>query len=465
MQPVLSAVRRSSLLKVAGIAILVLLMLIPMAMTRGVIHDRSSVNSEARYEIMRSWGNEQTLSGPMLVVPYKALVRERYGDQFTGNRISIDSEAYLLPETLRIHADMQTEIRYRGIHEFPVYTATTVIEGTFSAPSVGGLGIDSADIDWSRAYFALPVADARAIRNTPEISINGSSTRFESNGKQLPGFPPLITAAASALDLNADNSNRDRPISFRIEVDLGGTERIQFLPLGDTTEVSVTSDWPSPSFAGTYLPEEREIDEEGFSASWRVTSLGRALPSRFLSSNTDSIGIANAAFGVDLFVPVGLYQLADRATKYAVLFIGLTFVAYFLFEVLTGIQLHPIQYLLVGFSNTLFYLMLLSFAEHVGFGIAYVMSSVASIALIATYSVTVLKSRRRATTIVALLAGLYCFLYLTLKAESYAMLAGTIGLWVVLAVIMYLTRKIDWYRWGGSDDALPQDDMFAGKRT
>jgi inner membrane protein len=176
-----------------------------------------------------------------------------------------------------------------------------------------------------------------------------------------------------------------------------------------------------------------------------VSGFGRTYPSRWLSTTDPYQVVDDSAFGVNLFVPIGLYQLTDRATKYAIMFIGLTFVAYFLFEILAGLRLHPLQYLLVGFGNAIFYLLLLSLAEHVGFGLAYMLSAAGSIALIAGYSLAVLGDRRRALTMLGILAGLYSFLYLTLNAESYAMLAGSLGLWLILAAVMYLTRKIDWY--------------------
>ncbi len=213
------------------------------------------------------------------------------------------------------------------------------------------------------------------------------------------------------------------------------------------------SPWPSPGFIGSYLPETREISDKGFTASWRISSLGRSYPSRWTSTETHLANAEQSAFGVNLFVPIGLYQLTTRATKYAILFIGLTFVGYFLFEVMAGLRLHPLQYLLVGFANTLFYLLLLSLAEHIGFGLAYLTSTLASAGLITGYSISVLGTRTRALLMMAILAILYSFLYLILSAESYAMLAGSIGLWATLGLIMYLTRRINWF-----DQAAPVPD-------
>jgi inner membrane protein len=235
-------------------------------------------------------------------------------------------------------------------------------------------------------------------------------------------------------------------LPFEIDLDVAGGESLHVLPLGDTTSITMRSPWPSPSFTGRYLPHHREVGDDGFVAEWTLSGLGRPLPAAWMDGTLDaSIGTASAV-GVEMYSPVDLYQKTLRATKYALLFIGLSFVAYFLFETMGRLQLHPMQYLLVGFANALFYLLLLSLAEHTGFGMAYVLSAGASVVLIAGYSRSVLGGARAAGIMTALLTGLYLFLYLVLQAEDYAMLAGALGLWIILASIMFLTRRIDWYR-------------------
>ena len=437
MQISFNGARRSASLKIFVIGFLTLLMLIPMAMIRDVIRDRQHAATQARNDITRAWGGAQTIGGPVLIVPYTLTQVTQY-----GKRVVSEGRVHWLPDTLNIDAQLSTEVRYRGLHEVPVYTAQTRIRGGFSAVDTDGLGIDNAVLDWSRSFVALSISDARAIRNAPVIEIEGHAVRFEAGGKQLANMAPQIIAPlGTAMSLDGPIG----AVNFAIDLDLSGTDRLQVLPLADTTNVRLESAWPSPSFTGKYLPETREIRDDGFNATWRISSLGRDLPSRWIDNEQDSWHADNAAFGVDLFVPIGLYQLSTRATKYAVLFIGLTFVGYFMFEAVGGLRLHPLQYLLVGLANSIFYLLLLSLSEHVGFGGAYVLSSLASTGLIAGYSVTVLKSRKRAMTMVGILALLYSYLYMTLQAESYAMLTGSIGLWVTLALVMYLTRRIDWY--------------------
>jgi inner membrane protein len=453
MQNQISALRHSSLVKVAGIGILILIMLIPVSMTRGVIHDRSSHGEQARQDIMQSWGRRQTVGGPILVVPYRLVRVPPSGDRTVEN-----GEVYLLPQLLSADVDLVSEIRRRGVHEVPVYIANMILSGRFGMPATNGLGIDDAKFDWDRAVIALPLTDARSVRNAPAISIAGESSVFAAGGAHVQGFPGQIIAPAGML---ADEDLRLEDIPFTIELDIGGTERLRFLPLGDTTRVAMRGDWPSPSFGGAYLPETRGIGEDGFTSEWRVSSLGRALPSRWTSTGFRYSELMDSTFGVDLFVPVGLYQQTDRATKYAILFIGLTFVAFFLFEVLQALRLHPLQYLLVGLANTLFYLLLLSLAEHVGFGWAYLISTLASVGLVGGYSATILGGRARSVAVSGMLVLLYVFLYLTLNAETYAMLAGSIALWAGLAMVMYLTRDIDWYALGGRRSP-DQTEMFAG---
>lgn len=444
MRATINSLRGSSSVKAGVIGVLVLVLLIPVAMIRGVIEDRNAVREQSRQEIMRSWGRQQIIGGPVLVLPYKLVRVTQYGE-----RLVDEGTAFLLPRELSIDADLSPEIRYRGIHKVPVYTARIIMSGSFDPPDISGLGIDNAEVDWGRTHIALSISDARPIKNAPQVDINGKRSHFQSGGTQIAGLAPQITAPIGNY---FEDSAADEAIHFSIDLDISGTDRLQFMPFGDRTEVSMRSAWPSPSFIGSYLPEAREIDDQGFTASWRVSSLGRTYPSRWTNSEVALANGEQSAFGVDLFVPIGLYQLTTRATKYAILFIGLTFVGYFLFEVIASLRLHPLQYLLVGFANTLFYLFLLSLAEHIGFGPAYLISTLASAGLIVGYSLSVLGTRTRALLMMAILAILYSFLYLVLSAESYAMLAGSIGLWLTLGLIMYLTRRINWF-----DQSTPAD--------
>jgi inner membrane protein len=437
MQNLISGLSHSASVKVFTIGFLILVLLIPLSMIKGVIYERDQTGQAAKQDIQRTWGNPQFVAGPVLVIPYSAVHTTSKGEEFVTR-----SHLYLLPESLEIDGDIEPEIRYRGIHNVPVYTATLSLSGTFPNTWLSEMNIPEQHIDWNGAFVALGVSDGRAITEIPSIGIANQSVRFESGGKQIADLPPQIIAPIGKTMTAEQMASK---LSFEIDLNLNGSESLRFLPAGDTSNVTLRSSWQSPSFSGNYLPEGREITEDGFSATWHISSIGRSLPSRWTELSGISASTNESTFGVDLYRPISVYRLTERATKYGVLFIGLTFVAYFLFEIVAGLRLHPLQYLLVGFANSLFYLLLLSLSEHIGFGWAYVLSCVASCALITGYSLSVLGDRQRSLIMTAILLLLYSFLYMTLKAESYAMLVGSIGLWVSLAVVMYLTRRIDWY--------------------
>jgi inner membrane protein len=293
---------------------------------------------------------------------------------------------------------------------------------------------------WEQAAIALPLTDARSVREPIVLASGNGTTTFEASGGRVAGFGPQLVAPYAALGLGALTT----PQAFSFELALGGTGALHFLPLGDETRVAITSDWASPSFVGAFLPGERTVGARGFTAEWRVLDLGRGYPSSWKRSEAPQ-AVAASAFGAELITPVGIHEATMRAAKYAVLIIGLTFVAYFLFELFAALRLHPLQYLLIGMANCVFYLLLLALAEHIGFGPAYVASAVAATALITSYSGAVLASLRRAAPIGGLLTALYGYLYVTLKAEDFALLFGALGVFAALSAFMYLTRRIDWF--------------------
>jgi len=444
MQSLVSRLRQSASLKVFTIGALILVLLIPLAMIKGVIHERDETGQAAKFELMRVWGEPQLVAGPILVLPYKTVQVTKHGKVFEDR-----SYVVFLPSKLNINATVNSEVRYRGLHKVPVYSSEIRFTGTFLPPDVDGLGIDPTRIEWQSGFVALGVSDGSAITATPTLNINGQTITFVSAGEQIDCLPPQIIAPLGTM---LQETGQQEEMRFDVTLSINGTASLRFLPLGNTTNASMRSTWQDPSFTGSYLPETREISAAGFEANWKISSIGRKLPSRWIAGASAAKSAESSAFGVNLYMPINAYRQTLRATKYAVLFIGLTFVAYFMFEVVAGLRLHPLQYLLVGFANSLFYLLLLSLAEHVGFGWSYVVSSAASCGLIVGYSSSVLGNRQRATIMAAILLLLYSFLYMTLKAEIYAMLAGAIGLWISLAIIMYLTRRIDWYAKSNADE-------------
>jgi inner membrane protein len=420
--------------KVLFIAALVLLLLIPMSMIKGVVSERAHLLRAARADIAGAWGNAQTIGGPILVMPY------RYTRLVNGIAVTAQDELYVLPEELRFEGTVRTEIRYRGIYEVPVYTAELSISGVLPPP-VFGIDYPDQEILWEDAHIALPLSDARPIKQAVRLTLGDQSADFEPGGTPVAGFGQQLSVPYAAFGLESF----DEAQAFSFDLTLGGTGELKFLPLGDTTDVTLTSPWPSPGFIGAYLPETREIAESGFSATWHVLDLGRGYPSSWQRSRFVPETISRSAFGVDLIVPIGIYEASTRAAKYAVLFIGLSFLIYFLFEIFAQLRLHPLQYLLLGLANCMFYLLLLAISEHLSFGFAYFVSAAASTMLISVYSAAVLGARRRVLPVGAALIVMYAYLFVTLQAEDYALLSGTLALFVVLALFMYMTRGIDWY--------------------
>jgi len=439
--------------KVLFIALLILILLIPLGMIEGLILERSHLYATARDGVGQSWGQAQTIGGPIVVVPFA------YTRLVNGHAITVNDELYMLPEQLEVTGDVATRELRRGIYKIPVYTARLSVAGRF-APVVLASEYEDLAIHWEQAAIALPITDARSVREPIVLASGDATTIFEAGGARVAGFGPLLVAPYAALGLGALTA----PQAFSFSLVLDGTGTLEFLPFGDETRIALTSDWPSPSFAGAYSPNEREVQDTGFTAEWRVLNLGRGFPSRWGRSESPSqTAIADSAFGVQLITPIGIHEAALRAAKYGVLIVGLTFIAYFLFELFAPLRLHAFQYLLIGLANCVFFLLLLALAEHIGFGPAYFASAVAATALVTSYSGAVLRSLRRAVPIGGLLTALYGYLYVTLKAEDYALLFGALGVFTALAAFMYLTRRIDWFAvtFGGRADSGPSVQLHA----
>lgn len=447
MSTFIERMRASVTVKILFIGFLILVLLIPMDMIQDVISERQQLHRSAQAAVMNAWGRQQCIAGPVLIVPYRVVRLDEQGRPHEHVR-----EAFFLPRRLDVRGRIETQIRQRGIYEVPVYTAKLRVQGHFDFPDLGAFEVASGDVLWDKARLALSIADPRTIKEPIELRSEAGAGVFEPGEPMLQGLGAQLVAALP--ELAARRGAGGFGYSFALE--LAGTSSIRFLPFGDETEVTLTSDWRHPSFAGAYLPDGHEIDERGFTASWKILHLGRGYPSAWRDASTPEKRFQASAFGVDLYVPVGTYRQATRAAKYAVLFIGLTFLTYFMLEIFCILRLHPLQYLLVGFANCLFYLMLLSLSEHIGFAAAYAASAAGAAILITGYSASILGTRARAALVLALLCGLYGFLYVTLRAEEHAMLMGSVMLFVVLAMLMYVTRRVDWYRVSlGGDRGLP----------
>jgi len=432
------AMRQSPLLRLGVLGLLTLLLLIPVDWTRDLISERSARREEAVEDVVSKWGRKQTLAGPVLVVQYE---KRRIEKTSKGKEIEHFDQRYLtvLPDVLQIHARVDGEERYRGIFVVPVYRTRLDISGELALPDLKALDVDAAAIDWRRARIFVGLADARVIQNRAVMTWNGEEKPFR------PGAAGLFSAGIHA-ELG---SPLERSATFAFQLEAHGSSGLYFAPLGQETAVTMESNWPTPSFQGNWLPSERTVNDGGFSATWRIPFLGRSQQQAWTTAVGDApASLADTPFGVELLLPVDAHRMADRSVKYACMFILLTFGAIWLVEVLTHVQVHPIQYLMIGAALCTFYLLELALAEQIGFGGAYAIAGTAIVSLVGAYAVVVLRGWLRALGVAGLICGLYLYLYVLLTNEDYALLLGSFGVFLALAVAMLLTRRIDWYEAG-----------------
>jgi inner membrane protein len=438
-QKMISSIQRSHMLRLLLVGFLVLLLQIPIAMISGLITERQKRHNEAVEEVTGKWGKVQIMTGPALIIPYKHRWTEigAKGQQVVQTKVLY---ATFLPDRLQARGKIESEVRYRGIFSVPVYRIRLDVEGEFPQPSFSAWGIDPANVVWDQAQLFVGISDSRAIQAQTNLTWNGQQIAF------LPGVGDFgsIANAGIHVPLRSELLQAKRFI-FSFPLTLNGSKGAYFIPFGRDTVVNLKSNWQSPSFQGNWLPSDRTISLNGFEATWKIPFLGRNYPQAWTSVTDIGKVIETSRFGVDLIVPVDEYRMSERSVKYAGLFILLTFACLWLIEVLAKVRIHPVQYLLLGAAMCIFYLLELSLSEHIGFGIAYVMASIAVVAMITTYSKVILKNLRQASIIGIVVAALYGYLYVLLRNEDYALLIGSIGLFVILGLIMFLTRQVNWY--------------------
>lgn len=422
-------------LRVLMIGGLSILLLIPSIMIQEVISERESRRDAVIGEIIEKWGQEQTIIGPVLTIPY--LYHFNKDDESSPVR----SYAHFLPESLTIAGSIAPELRYRGIYEAILYNTRLTLSGNFSELESGSLGITTTDFLFDEAFVSVGVSDMSGIKEAVQVNWNGEMYTAE------PGIE-TSNVMASGISIYPEIVSGETSASFSLDLNLNGSSGLLFSPVGEKTVVNIESDWANPSFTGSFLPEEREIGNDGFQSEWNILHLNRNFPQQWKGANQE---VASTVFGVELLQPVDEYQKTMRTAKYAIMFIGLTFLTFFMIELLSGSTIHPVQYLLIGFALLIFYTLLLSISEYVTFGYAYLVASSAIVSLITIYSVSVLSDWRKAGAILGVLAMLYGYLYILLQLQDYALLMGSIGLFVVLSCVMYLTRRIDWFEIMGSN--------------
>ena len=419
--------------KVFGIAVLALLMLIPLPQVNGLIEEREGRAHAATRQIAERWGGQQLVGGPVLVVPV------RFQQQRQDGPVVVEQREYVLPDRLGLKANLTPELRRYGLYETAVYTAAITLEGRFAPADLAALAQEGREPQWHRTELRVPIADVRGIRRASALRIGTRELTFGPDSGGVAGIAAI--AAPVALDAVA----LAQPLPFAFELTLAGSERIAALPLARQTDVTMQGSWPDPGFDGAFLPAERKVDANGFAATWQVLDLNRRIAQHWSEAEAATVALAEGAFGVSLVRPANAYQQNVRAGKYGVLFIALTFVAFFLFEVLRGLRVHPVQYLLVGLALCTFYVVLLALSEQVGFAVAYAFAAIATVVLVGGYAAAVLAERRAGWLLGGLLGVIYALLYGLVSSEDYALLMGALALLLAVTALMMLTRRVDWY--------------------
>jgi inner membrane protein len=448
--------RDSVFLKVVFVGVVTVILLVPLFLIRSLIAERQGRRDIAAIEVGEKWGGLQTIAGPFITVPYLVY----WIDENNVQRYSREY-AQFLPDSLNIKAKVNPEIRSRGIFDVVVYRTSIQMQGSFSPIDLNELKLPVDDILWDEVYISLAIPDMRGIREDVRFLWNGSRCGFE---------PGIIDQEIFLSGINAKLPDSRRALamknSFELDFNLNGSEELYFIPVGKTNRTEMQSSWPDPSFVGSYLPTEHEIDSEGFKASWEISYLSRSFQQVWKSSasNFPSIGstVAGSAYGTKLFLSVDHYHKTMRSVKYAILFIILTFVAFFLLEIINRLNIHPFQYLLVGLAMSVFYLLLLSLSEHMDFTYSYVLASVVTIGIISAYSMKILNKKKRTFFFTLLLVLLYICLFILLQLEDYALLLGSVIVFLVLGFVMYITRGIDWYSFGLNREAPDRGDHYRG---
>lgn len=424
-------IRNSLTIRILSIGFLILLLLIPAFMVQDLIRERKYRNEEAKAEVGSTWGAVQTLCGPIISVPYNKHYINEKKEVYTQIEY-----AHFLPESLNIEGEILPEERHRGIYNIVVYAAKLNFSGNFRGFDFSDWKIDEDEILWDKAFVSIGIPDMRGIKESIAIKWNDKEHSFNPGIETNDVIASGISANIDLSDKTVENKN------FSFQLELRGSEALYFVPLGKNTSVHMHSAWPSPSFQGAFLPDNHKITDKEFSANWKVLHLNRNFPQKWLGNQHQ---VADFAFGVSMLIPVDHYQKSTRSAKYAIMIIAFTFLVFFFVEVLNKTRIHPIQYLLVGLALIIFYTLLLAISEHLSFNFAYLISSVATITLVTFYSHSIFK-KASLTRIAALtLLLLYGFIFVILQLEDYALLMGSVGLFIVMAVIMYLSRKINWY--------------------
>jgi inner membrane protein len=447
----LGRLMRSPGFKFFLVLFLVLLVSIPVFVASLTVDERASRAIAVRDEVGRLWGPSQRLVGPFVVVPYTVRVSEVDNDK----RIErvVERNAVFTPERLEATGRTDAQLLHRSIYDVPVYAAHLRLSGRFGPLRIGDVepvGVET--VRWNDAIFVLALSGVAGLKSEASLKLNGAEEIPFSPSTGLPGDGPEGVHARLSSSPGAA-FNPDAPFAFDVALDFNGSTELMLAPVAKQTQFSLESNWSTPSFGGAFLPSERKIDASGFRASWNIPHLARSVPESWSLQASGVDRFAQSAFGVRFVDPVDFYDLVQRATKYALMFVTLAFAAVFCMELISKRRVHPVQYLFTGVALVFFYILLLSFAEHIGFNFAYALAATATGAMLAIYVGMVLSSPVRGAVMAAILATLFGLLYFILRLEDYALLAGGLLGFAALTLTMFATLRVDWS--GQRDEIAP----------
>lgn len=437
--------RRSSGLKLLLVCGLALLMAIPALFVYGVVMERSQGANQAVRDVSQRVGGNQSVLGPVLALPYShAPDPDKPANVVYGVAI-----AYA--ETGEAITQITVEERQRGIHLVPIFEADIDFKARFNPAALRSAIPQGATPIWNDARLYLGLSDSRGIAQQITVTANGTPVDLEPipanwSGDGYNPAPHSSSTLAGGLVNNLENLTA--PFDVRANMKITGAERFAIGPFAKDTSVTMTSNWPSPSFTGGTLPANHDVGERenGFTAEWRVPYLARGIPgagSRL--SLAEIVQYDHRDMAVRFVHEANPYQSVQRALKYAAMFVGFVFLAYFLFEITSGLRAHPAQYVLVGLAQTIFYLLLLAFSERIGFDAAFALAASMTVALTSAYAMSVFRSRKYGLRALGILTGIYGLIYILMRAEGNALLAGAVASFIAIGVTMYLTRDVDWY--------------------
>lgn len=423
------------------VGFLLLVLLIPLEFVKSLINERAYRQEEVVREINEKWGNEVLLSGPIVKIPYKVISEEKIFNEksnsyYTKTKETVEN-AYFFPDKLNIVSQVDTKPLNRSIYESVVYSAIIDVNGNFPKIDFSNRDISEENILWEKATVLLKTSNLKGIKTTPVVHLASEA---------LSMTPQYSTEYLNTIQSNYIPNAKEmfaEPLAFSFDLKINGSESLKFLPIGKETDATMKSNWHSPSFDGNFLPEDtnKEISQDGFTATWRVLQINRQFEQSFFGHLPD---LSASAFGTKLIIPVDEYQKSERTAKYGFMVIGLTLLVFLLIQLVSKIYIHPFQYVMIGLVLVMFYTLLISISEHSNFFKAYAIAAFSVLALITVYSRAILKGFKFPLLICGSLASLYGFIYVIIQLKNYALLVGSIGLFLILAIIMFASRRIDW---------------------